>query len=60
MTHNHTLGTSFMTSAVTAFVALWPGEAALSYVEKLASVIVLAAAAEAGRRFIGFLLDKKK
>lgn len=56
--HSHSLGASIVTSVVTAFVALWPGEAAVHYIEKLISVLILAAVAEMGRRLGGKLIEK--
>lgn len=56
MTGHHSA--SISTSVITAFVALIPG-AALTYAEKLLSVLVLAMAAEAGRRIIGLIWKTK-
>jgi hypothetical protein len=48
VTQDHTASVS--TSVITAFVALLPN--AVSYAEKLVSVLVLAMVAEAGRKLI--------
>jgi hypothetical protein len=49
---------SFMTSVITAVFALIPPEA-FTYAEKLISVLVLAMAAEAGRRLVGAVWKNK-
>lgn len=56
----HGVGASVLTSVVTAFVALWPGEAAIAYAEKLFSVLVLAAVAETGRRLVAHWFDRRR
>lgn len=54
---NHSHGTAFMTSVITATVALVPS-GTFNYVEKLLSVFVLAMAAEVGRRLIALAADR--
>ena len=60
MTAEHHVSASVTTSVVTAFVALWPSEAAVSYIEKLASVLFLAMVAEVGRRAASSLWSRFK
>lgn len=57
MTH-HSYGTAFMTSVITATFALVPN-GMLNYVEKLVGVLVLAMAAELGRRLVSLFWRSK-
>lgn len=58
MSH-HSYGTAFMTSVITATVALIPS-GMLGYAEKLLSVFILAAVAEVGRRLIALVWKGSK
>ena len=51
-------GSTLTTSAVTALVAFLP-DGAMTYIEKLASVLLLAAVAEVGRRVIALIWKEK-
>ncbi len=56
---HHSLSGSVLTSVVTAFVVSLP-EPVVNYAGKLVSVVVLAMAAEVGRRFVSWLATKGK
>jgi hypothetical protein len=58
MTH-HDVSSSFLTSAITAMVALLP-EGALTYGGKVLSVFLLAAIAEVGRRLVAHIWERMK
>jgi hypothetical protein len=51
-------GASILTSIVTGFVALVPGDT-FNYLEKLASVFLLAVVAELGRRLVTMFFTRK-
>ncbi len=55
---DNTFAASVVTSVVTATVALIHSPA-VTYIEKVVSVFVLAMAAEGGRRFFAKLVDRK-
>lgn len=59
MTNDHSIGASILTSVVTAFVVSLP-EPVVNYAGKLVSVLVLAMAAEVGRRFVSWLATRGK
>lgn len=59
MTQNHHISASLLTSVITGSVAIIPA-GVLGYAEKLVSVLVLAMAAEVGRRLIAIFWKGSK